>query len=40
MLFALGYRLGKYVSRQPIVVGLSAVLIGAALVVLTIAFGG
>jgi VIT1/CCC1 family predicted Fe2+/Mn2+ transporter len=40
MLFALGYRLGKYVSRQPIVVGLSAVVIGAALVVITIALGG
>jgi VIT1/CCC1 family predicted Fe2+/Mn2+ transporter len=40
MLFVLGYRLGKYISRQPIVVGLSAVLVGAALVAITIALGG
>jgi VIT1/CCC1 family predicted Fe2+/Mn2+ transporter len=40
MLFVLGYWLGKYVSRQPIVIGLCAVLVGAALVVITIALGG
>ncbi len=40
MLFALGYRLGKYVSGRPFVVGVSAVALGAALVGLTIALGG
>jgi len=40
MLFALGFRLGKYVSRWPIVIGACAVAVGAALVGLTIALGG
>jgi hypothetical protein len=40
MLFVLGYQLGKYVSRWPIVIGGSAVALGAALVGLTIVLGG
>jgi VIT1/CCC1 family predicted Fe2+/Mn2+ transporter len=40
MLFAVGYQLGKYVSRWPIAVGGTAVVIGALLVALTIALGG
>ncbi len=40
MLFVLGYRLGRYVSRWPIIIGASAVAIGGTLVGLTIALGG
>jgi hypothetical protein len=40
MLFAVGYRLGRYVSRSPIVIGGIAVALGSALVGLTIALGG
>ena len=40
LLFLLGYRLGKYVGKAPLVTGAVAVAIGAALVGLTIALGG
>jgi hypothetical protein len=40
MLFALGYGLGTYVGRRPIVIGAWAVAIGLALVGVTIALGG
>jgi hypothetical protein len=40
MLLGFGYQLGKYVSRWAIVIGASAVEIGAALVGLAIALRG
>ncbi len=40
MLFALGYRLGQYISRWPFLFGVCAVAVGGALVGLTIALGG
>jgi len=40
LLFLVGYRVGKFVSYRPLVVALTAVALGGALVVITIALGG
>ncbi|RIL05185.1 MAG: hypothetical protein DCC75_11925 [Proteobacteria bacterium] len=40
LLFSLGYSLGSYAGRRPLMWGLAMTLIGAALVLVTIALGG
>jgi len=40
ILFAVGFRRGRYMGYRPILVGLASVAVGVALVALTIALGG
>lgn len=40
MLFIAGYRLGKHASHRPVLTGLAFVLVGSALVAITMALGG
>ena len=40
LLFAVGYRLGKYVSGRPVVLGASMMAVGLALVAVVLALGG